>query len=174
MPNSPLARYLYWDACVFIDFFDETPNRIAIIMDVMREVREHSNSTIYTSIFTITEVNHLAVEQRRKKLSPDTLRILDNLWGDRNLITLIEFNRTIADLARDLSRQALAFNWSLKPADAIQLASAYWIKQRVKRPLDEIHTYDDRLYKFVPLVDIPICAPYALQSSLPGISQDNQ
>lgn len=173
MPNSPLPRYLYWDACIFIDFFDETPNRIDTIMDVMREVRAHTNATIYTSILTITEVNHLAVEQHRKTLSPDAIRILDNLWGDRNLITLIEFNRTIANLARDLSRQAIPFGWRLKPADAIQLASAYWIKQRVKRQLDEIHTYDDRLYKFARVVDIPIRAPYALQSSLPGM-EDTQ
>lgn len=173
MPNSPLPRYLYWDACLFIDFFDETPNRIDTLMDVMREVRAHTNATIYTSILTITEVNHLAVEQRHKTLSPDAIRILDNLWGDRNLITLIEFNRTIADIARDLSRQAITFDWRLKPADAIQLASAYWIKQRVKRQIDEIHTYDDRLYKFTTIVDLPICAPYALQSSLPGM-EDTQ
>lgn len=128
----------------------------------------------YTSILTITEVSHLAIEKQRQKLLPDTVTALDKLWNDRNLLTIIDLNRAIADLARDLSRQAIPRNWALRAPDAIHLASAYWLKQRVQRPLHEIHTYDDKLCKFDALIDIPICAPYATQSSLPGISQDSE
>lgn len=174
MPNSPLPRYLYWDACVFIDYLQATSDRIDTITDIMREVRAHSGSTIYTSILTITEVSHLAIEKQRQKLLPDTVTALDKLWNDRNLLTIIDLNRAIADLARDLSRQAIPRNWALRAPDAIHLASAYWLKQRVQRPLHEIHTYDDKLCKFDALIDIPICAPYATQSSLPGISQDSE
>jgi len=169
MSNGHIPRYLYWDTCVFIDFFTAAPDRIDTLNDIMREIQANSLATIYTSILTITEVSHLEAEKTQEKLDDTILRRLDTLWDDRSLITIIELNRSVANIARDLRRQAVAKQWSLQPADAIQLATAYWLKQHVRRPVDEVHTYDKRIQKFDTMIDIPILEPYARQSSLPGI-----
>jgi hypothetical protein len=61
-------------------------------------------------------------------------RKIDALWNDDSVINLIELHDGIALHARELMRRALTQNWSLKPADAIHLASAQWLR------VTEIHT----------------------------------
>lgn len=51
----------------------------------------------------------------------------------------------IALKAQQLMRAAIVNKWSLKPADAIHLATAAQLK------VQEFHTYDDRLEKFSSL-----------------------
>jgi len=159
MPANAPPRHLYWDSCVFIDYFEATPNRLPLLEDLLREVKETPDSQIYTSIITITELNHLAIKKSQGHLDQSFLSRVDAMWSDRSILTLVEFNQVIARIARDLSRQVISHGWALRPMDAIHLATAVWVK-RYLRPIEEIHTYDQRLFKYDKVVNIKIIEPY--------------
>jgi predicted nucleic acid-binding protein len=72
----------------------------------------------------------------------------------------IELHNGIAIQARTLMRQALLQGWSLKPPDAIHLASAQWLE------VEEPHTYDDKLPRYAAMNSRKICAPYTTQLRL--------
>jgi predicted nucleic acid-binding protein len=169
MPNSPSPRRLYWDTCLFLDFFTANPSRIATLTDIMRAIQADSNSIIYTSVLTITEVSHVTIEKDQQRLDANIVLRLDSFWNDHSLITIVDLNQVIARIARDLRRQAIPQQWTLRPADAIHLATAYWLKHQARRPVDEVHTYDQKLFKFATLINIPILEPYTPQPPLPGI-----
>lgn len=59
-------------------------------------------------------------------------------------------------------RQAITKGWSLKPADAIHLATAK------RMELDEIHTYDPSLNKFSELTGIKIREPHTERLAFSG------
>jgi predicted nucleic acid-binding protein len=73
----------------------------------------------------------------------------------------VEFYPLVAHEARALIRQALPKGWSIKPADAIHLATA----RRVGATA--FHTCDEGLTKFKKLVGFPIEPPLAEQPELP-------
>jgi predicted nucleic acid-binding protein len=73
------------------------------------------------------------------------------------VIAFIELHDAIAILARNLMRQALTQGWSLKPPDAIHLASAQWLG------VEELHTYDDKLPRYGTMIGCKICEPYTTQ-----------
>jgi hypothetical protein len=57
-------------------------------------------------------------------------------------------------------RQALTQGWSLKPADAIHLASAQWLS------VEELHTYDDKMPRYSMMIGCKICEPSTIQLRL--------
>ena len=60
-------------------------------------------------------------------------------------------------------RLAVTRGWSLKPLDAIHLATAQWLSS-LGIEIDEFHTYDTHaLFKYVPIVDFNVCEPHTLQ-----------
>ena len=59
-------------------------------------------------------------------------------------------------------RDAITKGWSLKPLDAIHLATAQWLSS-VGVTVDEVHTYDNSLVKYGPIVGFSIMEPYAPQ-----------
>ena len=54
-------------------------------------------------------------------------------------------------------RQAMTQGWSLKPADAIHLASAQSLG------IEEFYTYDDKLPRYGTMIGCKICEPYIIQ-----------
>jgi predicted nucleic acid-binding protein len=58
-------------------------------------------------------------------------------------------------------REAMAKGWSLKPPDAIHLATA------LQHSADRFHTYDDRLSKHADISGLIIAEPHAVQPQLP-------
>ena len=81
------------------------------------------------------------------------------MWADRRAIKLVEFHQLLQTEARNLIRFAITKDWSLKPADAIHLATAKRLN------VTEIHTYEKTGWnKYQDVLGIKICAPEAIQS----------
>lgn len=157
------SRSVYWDACVFIDFLEENPERISDINAVIFEV-DKSASVIYTSQITVVEVSYPPNRGDGEHISPETNAKLDRLWYAHPLISVVEFNPAIARIARDLIQHRLDDGWRLKPMDAIHLATARWIKNT--EPIFQFHTYDNRLQRYSDQIGIPIVEPKPLTPTL--------
>ena len=110
---------------------------------------------LITSVLSITEVAYATYEKDNATLDVDTEAKIAKLWQAGSPIKIVEFYDLIAVRAQKLMRAALANKWSLKPADAIHLATADQLK------VSEFHTYDRALEKFSGLTEtkFPIIAP---------------
>ena len=113
---------------------------------------------IVTSAFTIAEVAFVLKEKEQKALDLQAERNIDALWSDRYAVKLIDLHEGIATGARTLIREAVADGLSLKPGDAIHLATA--------RALDcqDLHTYSKDLPRFSRLIGLTIAEPYTAQA----------
>jgi predicted nucleic acid-binding protein len=112
---------------------------------------------IVSSSLSIVEVAFGASEQKGGRLSADVEARINALWEDNATGELVEFYPRIAFRARALMRLAMVQGWSLKPADAIHLATAE-IAQT-----EEFQTYDSSLAKYSILISMPILQPYIRQ-----------
>lgn len=147
-------RRLYWDSSVFLAYLNDETERVDVIEELFSRAQEGSVE-IVTSVSSITEVAFVATEQAGGVLSEEAAQQIDKLWSDRSAVRLYEFHELVAREARELIRQALANKWSLKPFDAIHLATAS------RAGVEECHTYDPKWAKFQPLTKIArICEPY--------------
>ena len=159
MPDTPTTRY--WDSDVFLSYVNEYPDRITTV-ETLLENSARGDITIYTSTITQVEVAFAASEQKRQALDPKVVQKIDSLWSDPNVVISVEYHGRIGQTARDLMRHAVTRGWSLKPLDAIHLATAQWLSS-LGIEIDEFHTYDTRLFKYVPIVDFNVCEPHTLQ-----------
>jgi predicted nucleic acid-binding protein len=168
MPSTD-PHHVYWDSCVFLSIFNNHPDRHPTLRIILDEVRASRGSLkIYTSVLSLTEVAFITQEQEQRQLGETTIATMDGLMGDQTLIQLIEVNRYIAILARSYIRTAMIDRRSLKPPDAIHLASAVYAK------VGQFQTYDGKLYplKQVLSLEIPINAPTTF-SHLPLFNPPN-
>ena len=113
-------------------------------------------------MLSIAEVAFAQVEQEQKKLDPIIEGRIQKLWDAGSPIHVVEFFELIAKKARTLMRKSLESGWSLRPFDAVHLATADHLKVK------EFHTYDDRLGKFAAITEthFPIIRPAAKQPSI--------
>jgi predicted nucleic acid-binding protein len=156
MPGKP--RFVYWDSCVFLSYINADPGRIDTLDALLDEIQKsNGEKRIVTSILTKVEVAWSAIEHTTQTLSPNVEQTIDALWNDESVIGFIELHDGIVIRARDLMRQSLTQGWSLKPADAIHLASAQWLG------VEELHTYDDKLPRYGTMIGCKICEPYTTQ-----------
>lgn len=151
-----VERY-YWDACIFLSYLNGVRNRVPVIEDFLSRSRR-GEIAIVTSTLSLVEVAFGAVEKDTGKLDGDTERKIDKLWADRKAIKLVEVHQLLYRDARELIRFAVSNNWSLKPADAIHLATA----KRVGAY--EINTFEKTAWnKYETKLGIRICAPQPVQ-----------
>ncbi len=150
MPEQ--LRRVYWDACVFLSYVDEDPDRVQDIQTLLDEARR-GEIEIVTSTASIVEVAFGAAERSRSVLSADTEAKINRLWEPASPVNMVEFHTLIAEAAQKLMRNGIPEGWSLKPMDAVHLATA----RRMR--VDAFHTYDDRLKKWVAKVGYPIGEP---------------
>src|SRR5436309_2132093 len=123
MPSE--VRRTYWDTCVFLSYINGYQDRLPAIEAVLQESeRTDDEWEIVTSTFTITEVAFALHEKQKRQLDKAVEDKIDALWADRSAAKLIEFHEGTAREARSLIRGAVAAGLSLKPGDAIHLASA--------------------------------------------------
>jgi predicted nucleic acid-binding protein len=97
---------------------------------------------------------------KQKVLDVETENNIDALWTDRQAVKLIDFHEEIAREARTLIRRAVAAGLSLKPGDAVHLASARSLG------VTEFHTYSKDLAKYATVTGYPITEPYGGQEAM--------
>lgn len=150
----------YWDSCVFLSYISEVEGRTPTIDALLAESSdpEHDRE-IVTSTFTIVEVAFALHEKTQKVLDPEAEAKIEALWADRYAVKLIDFHEGVGREARTLIRGSMAAGWSLKPGDAIHLASARSLG------VAEFHTYSKDLVKYADMAGFPIMEPYGAQES---------
>jgi predicted nucleic acid-binding protein len=159
MPSK--LELIYRDSSVFLSYINAYPERIPVLEAILDDVHKSNGAKkIVTSILAKIEVAASAQEYSSGELSAEAEQNIDVLWNDDSVIGLIELHDGIALRARDLMRKALTQGWSLKPGDAIHLASAQWLG------VTEIHTYDDKWPRYSPMIGCKICEPYTMQPRL--------
>lgn len=134
-PDVPRA---YWDANNFIYWLNAAAGYAELLEGYL--VRSAAGDLrIVTSNVTIAEVAFSADEREARTLDLSVRsRILEVLLDPRR-VEMIPFDNGIALNAQALVRAAMAAGTSLKPADAIHLATA------VHANVDELQTYDRQL-----------------------------
>ena len=157
MPELPIV---YWDANVFLSYINGDADRLPDIDALL--ANSGAEFQIVTSALSIVEVAFGKLEQDGRALDEETERKINALWEPPSPIRLAEFYPLLAHEARALIRQAIPRGWSLKPADAMHLATA----RRVAATA--FHTYDD-LARYRDLIGIPIEVPRPAQPEL-GLS----
>ena len=154
------TRY-YWDACVFLYVIDANPNHMPILKAMLEDC-DKGEIEIYTSTLSITEVAFAQAEKDIQFLDPAIEEKIDKLWFPPSPIKLVEIHTFITFKAKILIRNAVTRGWSLKPADAIHLATAQ------DADIFECHTYDNEwLDKYFKLVTYKITQPHTTTPFLP-------
>lgn len=162
MLGSP--RLTYWDSCVFLSYINGEAERLYILDAFLDGIKKsNGKQKIVTSALSITEVSFAASERNKRTLSSDIEQKLNIFWNDSSVFHIIEVHEEIALSARTLMRQGLIDERSIKPPDAIHLASAQWLR------VSEIHTYDDKWKYFEQKVGCRIIEPYTDQLRIPGV-----
>ena len=157
MPDAP--RIIYWDSCVFLNYVNMIPEHESLLEQILENsASDNSPIKIYTSVLAHVEVSFAASEQQNQALDPETERLIGNLWSDPEAIVSVEYHADIGQLATGLMRDAVTRGWSLKPLDAIHLATAQWLSS-VGLTVEEFHTYDRGLFRYDSIVGFPILEP---------------
>lgn len=163
------SEFYYWDSCVFLSYITNSPERINVLDALWEKIAKHPQQKIITSSISILEVAYASGDGRPKRMPRETEEAIDQLWSDPS-IEVVEVFPHLLYRARDLMRNALSENWSLKPNDAVHLVTAQWVAENIGK-VHELHTYDQRIRKFSAMIgNIPIREPYILQ---PGLLENN-
>lgn len=157
---------MYWDANVFLYYINDDADRAPTIEALLSSSTAPDGEVkIYTSAISHIEVAYGASEQQKRTLNPTVIEEIENLWTDPNAVTSVEYNERVGRIARDLIRESMLRDWSLRSVDAIHLATAVWLSQ-VGIQIEEFHTYEPRLVKFSELTKIPVLEPYTQRPNL--------
>jgi len=103
---------------------------------VLAESRRSNDLQIVTSELSRTEVAFAQYERDKKTLDPQVEAAINAMWDDRTAIRMVDVHQLLTADARQFMRLSLPAGLSLKPADAIHLATAKWLKA------SSFHTYD--------------------------------
>ncbi len=158
MPDE--APRTYWDACVLLSYINGITDRLPVIEELLRQSRAEE-VVLITSVLSQTEVAFAAFEKQQGTLDVEVEEQIAALWAPGSPVVSVEFYELIADRARGLMRQAITQGWgSLKPADAIHLATAQQIG------VSEFHTYDGGLQAWDGRLGFPVREPQTAQGQL--------
>jgi len=149
------------DACVLLSYIDGDEDRAPTIEELFRRSRAGEIDLI-TSILSRVEVAFDSAEKAGGALDPEVEKNIDALWISPSPIDTVELYDQIASEARALVRYAVEQGWSLKPPDAIHIATATQMQAR------ELFTYDTALPKYATRARLSILEPYNPQEQLPG------
>jgi predicted nucleic acid-binding protein len=161
---SDKTTFIYWDSDVFLSYINQNPERFATLEAILAQIQESGGRTkILTSVLARIEVAFVASEKELGILSSEAEAQIDAIFTDTNVVELVEVHNDIVVRARRLIREAVTRGWSLKPNDAVHLASAEWAEAR------EVHTYESKWKRYAEIIGRDICEPYIEQARLPNI-----
>jgi predicted nucleic acid-binding protein len=144
MPD--LYKQPYLDSSVYIAAIKDEVGRVDIAKHILNDAKA-GKLQIVGSTFVIAEV--IRGKGEAKPLSPEEERVIDD-YVFHEFITWVELDVTLALDARRLARQH-----SLKPADAIHLASA------IRGGADYLLRWDDRFRLADGLYEgVTVCEPF--------------
>lgn len=155
---------IYWDANPFLSYVNGYPDRLPTL-DALLDKSVGGTFKLYTSALSQVEVAFATSEQRRRSLDPAEEQKIDSLWSAPGVVEIVEYHDGIGQQARALMRDAITHGWSLKPMDAIHLATAQWLLD-YGYEVAEFHIYDRSPDKYGPIVGFRICEPYIVQLGL--------
>lgn len=121
----------YWDACVFLGWFNDEPDKVNKCKGVIEQA-EKGKLIIVTSALTLTEVVWLKDLPRLSEGSEETIR----KFFERDYIAVRPVDRVIAEDARQL-----VWRHGVKPKDSVHVASA------LQLGIPILDTFDDKLIK---------------------------
>lgn len=151
MPDAP--SLLYWDARVFLDYIEGAPPWMPILDSLLDRASTVGDIVIVTSTLSIVEVAFAKSERDGRALDDAVVAAVYALGADRSAVQLVEFDQRIAREARRLLRRSLELRRSLKPMDAIHLATASHML------VADCHTTDDGLQAWTDDLGFPIHDP---------------
>jgi predicted nucleic acid-binding protein len=158
MPDDPTA--IYWDACIFLLYIEGSQEWMPILDSLLDRASATREIVIVTSTLSIVEVAFAKTEREGRILDEAIVAAMDDLWADRSAVQLVEFDQVIARAARGLIRQSLETGRSLKPMDAIHLATA------AKMQVADCHTTDERMQNWNDLLGFPVRNPWTTTPQL--------
>jgi predicted nucleic acid-binding protein len=127
MANPP--KPLYWDTDVFIHRFQKTPEHIDILTQ-LTDAAERGEIVFVQSTFTIAE---LVKDPEGEKLTDAQETLIEDFF-ENDFVIVRTLTEQIALLSRKIARE-----YSIKPGDAVHVATAlFW-----KVPI--LHTFDNKL-----------------------------
>jgi predicted nucleic acid-binding protein len=152
---------IYWDSNVLISYLDGDQDRLPIIDELFRRARSREIELI-TSVISQVEVAFVASEREGRVLDSEVEQSINELWTPASPINVVEFHELIATRARELIRVGLVEDRSIRPIDAIHLASAEAVET------SELQTYDEGLHRWTATTGFPVGEPQTPQPQLPG------
>lgn len=163
-------KFIYFDSSVFLAYFNGDELHLSNIEAVLAEIKRDEMKLI-TSSFTVIEVAYIQHERLKGKFAEKDEERLDEFWANAEVVLLVDLNPFITKIARDLVRTAKQNGHSLKPGDAVHLATAKWVSEVFREKgepqiIREIHAIDEQIEKFSTLVGLTICPPQPLQPRL--------
>jgi len=121
----------YWDSSVFVAYFNDEAGRADTVENLLNEGTE-GKLTVVTSAFACVEVLKL---KEHEHLSQGNEEMISDLF-QYPFIKIVDATRSVCEAARHLIWK----HPSLKPKDAVHLASALAYAQR--EYLDVLFSYD--------------------------------
>lgn len=136
-------RYRYWDACAFLGWLREEPDKVQECGAVIRQAVA-GKLKIVTSSLTLTEV--LWVKGKQPIPVEDRKRVRS--FFENDYIGLYELDRTIAEQAQDV-----VWDHGVKPKDSVHVATALSAAETLD--IDQLDTFDGKLLSLTGRIGNP-------------------
>lgn len=140
---------------MFLSYINAEEERLPVL-DALLSQAADSKIHIVTSVIALAEVVFAAEEQAAQALDDQVVDQIESILNDRSVVTLIEVTPGIARGARVLQRDGKFSGRSIKPMDALHLATASLLGPR----LTEIQSYDSDWPRWQEQLGVPIREPW--------------